>query len=228
MPAMPLNPAELIAYLSQLHKHNNKAWFDANRPEYQTLRTQFIDLTQDVIIGIAQFDSRIHVDLKPEDTLFRINRDVRFSKDKRPYKTQFSAAISTHGRRGQMPVYYFHINEAGELFVAGGLHMPMPATLALIRRHLISRPKAFDALLGETAFWKTFGAIEGEQLKRIPKGFEADAPHADYLRLKSWTVSQTLQLKKGVTVDGVVLPFILGTFKAMHPLIVWLRDAAGA
>ena len=227
MPAMPLNPTELVSFLSQLHTHNNKEWFDAHRAVYQTLRTQFIDLTQDVIIGIAQFDSRIHTDLKPEDTLFRINRDVRFSKDKSPYKTQFSAAISAHGRRAQMPMYYFHINEVGELFTAGGLYMPMPDKLAMIRKHLVSRPKAFDALLKNKTFWKTFGAIDGEQLKRIPKGFDEDAPHVDYLRLKSWTAGQTLHIKKGMTVDDDVLPFILDTFRAMHPLIVWLREAVG-
>jgi uncharacterized protein (TIGR02453 family) len=227
MPAMPLNPTELVSFLSQLHKHNNKEWFDEHRAAYQPLRTQFIDLTQDVIIGIAQFDSSIHADLKPEDTLFRINRDVRFSKDKSPYKTQFSAAISAHGRRAQMPMYYFHINEAGELFAAGGLYMPMPDKLAMIRRHLVSRPKEFDAFLKNKTFWKTFSAIDGEQLKRIPKGFDEDTPHADYLRLKSWTAGQALRIKQGMTVDDDVLPFVLDTYRAMHPLIVWLRDAVG-
>jgi uncharacterized protein (TIGR02453 family) len=228
MPAMPLDPAELVSFLAQLKKHNNKMWFDAHRADYQRLRTQFTDLTQDVIFGITQFDSRLHTDIKPEDALFRINRDVRFSKDKSPYKTQFSAGISTHGRRGQMPIYYFHINDAGDLFAAGGLYMPLPDKLALIRKHLASQPKEFDALLQNKTFGKTFSAIEGEQLKRMPKGFDEDSPHADYLRLKSWTVSKTLQVKPGMTVDDDVLPFILSTFHAMHPLIVWLRAAAGA
>jgi uncharacterized protein (TIGR02453 family) len=228
MPAMPLDPAELVSFLAQLKQHNNKSWFDAHRADYQRLLAQFTDLTQDVIFGIAQFDSRLHTDIKPEDALFRINRDVRFSKDKSPYKTQFSAGISTHGRRGQMPVYYFHINEAGDLFAAGGLYVPSPDKLALIRKYLVSRPKEFDALQKNKAFWNKFGAIEGEQLKRIPKGFEEDALHAEYLRLKSWTVSRTLTITQGMTVDDDVLPFILSTFQAMHPLILWLRAAVGA
>ena len=224
---MPLDPNELVTFLAQLQAHNNKPWFDEHREQYQRLCTQFVDLVQDVIFGIAAFDDRIHSDMKPEDALFRINRDVRFSKDKRPYKTTFSAAISTHGRRGQMPIYYFQINEASELMAAGGLYMPEPDKLALIRKHLISRPKDFDALLKHKAFSKAFAAIEGDRLVRVPKGFEDDAPHADYLRLKSWTVSRATMIKKGATVDKVVLPFITGTFNDMLPLLAWLRGAVG-
>ena len=224
---MSLDPNELVSFLSQLHAHNNKPWFDENREQYQRLRTQFTDLVQDVIFGIAAFDDRIHADLKPEDSMFRINRDVRFSKDKSPYKTTFSAAISSHGRRGQMPINYFQIAETGELMAAGGLYMPEPDKLMMVRSHLINRPKDFDGLLKNKAFWKTFPAIEGEQLKRVPKGFDDSAPHADYLRLKSWTASRAMTLKKGATVDKVVLPFLTGTFNDMLPLLSWLRGAVG-
>jgi len=225
---MSLDPNELVSFLAQLKKNNNKAWFEAHREEYQRLRTQFTDVVQDVIVGIAAFDALIHADMKPEETMFRINRDVRFSKDKSPYKTTFSAAISTHGRRGQMPGYYFQISETGELFAAGGLHMPAPDQLRMIRNHLVNRPAEFEALQRNKTFRKTFEAIEGERLVRVPKGFEDDAPHADYLRLKSWTVGRALSVKKGVTVDNDMLPFIVSTFRGMHPLFVWLRAAVGA
>jgi uncharacterized protein (TIGR02453 family) len=225
--SMPLDPHELATFLHSLSKNNNKIWFDEHRPQYQRLRTQFIDVVQDVIFGIAQFDPRVQ-DVRPEDGLFRINRDVRFSKDKSPYRTLFSAAISTHGRHGGMPVYYFHITEAGALFAAGGLYMPEPDKLALLRRSLVNRPAQFEALLKNKAFWKTFGAIVGEALKRVPKGFEDDAPHAEYLKLKSWTVGKETQLKKHATLDDDVLPFLTSTFRSMHPLIIWLREAVGA
>lgn len=226
---MPLDPNELVSFLATLKKHNNKQWFDVNREHYQRLRTQFIDVVQDVIFGIAQFDDRIHIDMKPEQALFRINRDVRFSKDKSPYKTTFSAAISTHGRRGQMPVYYFHITESGELFAAGGLYMPEPDKLLMVRKYVVSRPESLTALLKNRKFIKTFGSIDDEDaLKRVPKGFEDDAPHADYLKLKSWTASRTSQIKKSTTMDKDALLFVIGTFRDMYSLIAWLRRAVDA
>ncbi len=225
---MPLDPNELVTYLAHLKAHNTKAWFDANREQYQHLRTQFVDVVQDVIFGIARFDNHIHIDMKPEDTLFRINRDVRFSKDKSPYKTTFSAAISTHGRRASMPMYYFHITESGELFAAGGLYMPEPDKLLAVRNHVVNRPDALSTLLNNKPFIKMFGGIEDEAaLKRVPKGFDEDAPHADYLKLKSWTVARSSPIKKDATVDKDVQPFVLGMFEAMYPLIAWLRGAVG-
>lgn len=223
---MPLDPHELTMFLHVLSKNNNKTWFDEHRMQYQRLRTQFIDLVQDIIFSVALFNPRVQ-DVRPEDGLFRINRDVRFSKDKSPYRTIFSAAISTHGRHGGMPVYYFHITEAGALFAAGGLYMPEPDKLVLVRRSLVNRPKQFEELLKNKSFWKAFGSMEGEALKRVPKGFEEDATHANYLKLKSWTVSKEMQLKKHATTDGDVLPFLTSTFRDMCPLITWLRDAVG-
>lgn len=180
-----------------------------------------------MIFGIARFDPRVQ-DVRPEDGLFRTNCDVRFSKDQSPYRTVFGAAISTYGRHSGMPACYFHITEAGVLFVASGLYMPEPGKLALLRKSPVNRPGQFEALLKNKAFWKTFGAIEGEALKHAPKGFEEDAPHAGYIKLKIWTVSKETQMKRKATSDDGVLLFLRSTFRAMYPLILWLRKAVGA
>jgi uncharacterized protein (TIGR02453 family) len=222
---MPLQPSELVSFLGQLKKNNNKAWFDANREWYQRLRLQWIDFTQDVIFTIASFDPDVqHV--KPESGIFRINRDVRFSKDKSPYKTQFSAAISTHGRHGGRPVYYFHIDHAGTLFLAGGLYMPQPAQLQQVRELIAARPDLVDALYKDKSFKKAFPAgIEGDAVKRPPKGFDPDHPHIALIKHKSFTAASEATLDKTATVDKVILPLVKRQFGGMYPLITFLRRA---
>jgi uncharacterized protein (TIGR02453 family) len=222
---MPLQPSELVSFLSQLKKNNNKAWFDVNRAWYQQLRLQWIDFTQDVIFTIASFDPDVqHV--KPESGIFRINRDVRFSSDKSPYKTQFSAAISTHGRHGGRPVYYFHIDHAGTLFLAGGLYMPQPAQLQQVRELIAARPELVDALYKDKSFKKAFPAgIEGDAVKRPPRGFDPDHPHIALIKHKSFTAASEVTLDKTATVDKVILPLVKRQFSGMYPLIAFLRRA---
>ena len=121
--------AALIAFLAELSENNAKPWFDEHRPTYERLRDEWIAFVGQVIDGISQFDPSVGI-VSPKDALFRINRDIRFSKDKRPYKTTFSAAICPQGRTSGQPAYYFQVAETGELMIAGGVYMPEPATLA--------------------------------------------------------------------------------------------------
>ncbi len=222
---MPIQPAELVTFLKKLSKNNNKTWFDANRPQYQTLRTQWIDFVQDAIFAIAAFDPEIqHV--KPESSIFRINRDVRFATDKSPYKTQFSAAISTHGRRGGQPIYYLQIDHTGTLFLAAGLHMPEPPQLQQVRELIAARPDRVDALLKDKGFKKAFpNGIEGDAVKRPPKGFDAALPHIELIKRKNFTVSQSVALAPDADVDKDLLPTLRRTFGTMHPLVAFLRSA---
>jgi uncharacterized protein (TIGR02453 family) len=222
---MPLQPSELVSFLSRLQKNNNKTWFDENRAHYQTLRLQWIDFVQDVIFTIATFDPAVqHV--KPESGIFRINRDVRFSSDKSPYKTQFSAAISTHGRHGGKPVYYFHLDHAGVLFLAGGLYMPEPPQLQQVRELIATRPDKVDALLRDKTFKKTYpDGIKGDAVKRPPKGFDPDHPHIELIKHKGFTVGSETKLDKTATVDKTLLPLVKRQFGGMFPLISFLRQA---
>lgn len=214
----------LNAFLAGLSLNNHKTWFDEHRATYQDLRDQFTALVGQVIDHIAAFDPAVGM-IHPKDALFRINRDVRFSPDKRPYKTTFSAAICPQGRNSGFPVYYFQINEKGDLFIAGGSYMPPPPLLAQIRQHIAQDPAQLAALLADVSFRTTYGDIGGERLKRPPQGYDEDTPYIDYIRLKSLSVSHEPAdwLAHAVTLDEQIVRY----FHALLPLITWLRKALG-
>lgn len=150
---------------------------------------------------------------------------MRFSPDKRPYKTTFSAAICPQGRNSGFPVYYFQINEKGDLFIAGGSYMPPPPLLAQIRQHIAQDPAQLAALLADVSFRTTYGDIGGERLKRPPQGYDEDTPYIDYIRLKSFIVSHEPAdwLAHAATLDEQIVRY----FHALLPLITWLRKALG-
>ena len=220
-----MNTSALVSFLQELADNNNKAWFDAHRSQYQALRQEFTDLVGKVIAGIGAVDEAV-LELDPAKCMFRINRDVRFSRDKSPYKTQFSAAIGPQGRSTNLPAYYFQIDAAGNLFLGGGLYAPAPEQLASARRFIVTHPQRLDALYADRAFHATYGSIDGEMLKRPPAGFPADAPHLDALKLKQYLVGQSYVVHE--IADDALAPLIVERFSAAAPFIFWLREAVGA
>ncbi len=212
----------LIAFLAELALNNNKAWFDEHRPTYERLRGEWLDFVSRVIDGITEFDPSVGI-VSPKDALFRINRDVRFARDKRPYNSTFSAAICPQGRSSGQPAYYFQVNEEGILMVAGGVYMPASAILGEIRDHIARYPERLEAVLADPAFAATFGTIEGERLKRPPQGYDETTPGIEFIKLKSFTAGveprDWLARQEGVAGE------IVAGFRAMFPLIRWLREA---
>lgn len=217
-----MNFPALLTFLSDLAANNNKAWFEENRATYQRLRAEWMDFIQKVIDGIAQFDPTVAV-VSPKDALFRVNRDVRFSKDKSPYKTTFSAAICPQGRNSGLPLYYCHVTEAGALLVAGGVYMPDSKTLDLIRRFTTEHPERLAAVLADPAFAARFGSIGGARLKRPPRGYDETTPGIEFIKLKSFiaSVEPTGWLEHPDNLAGEIME----TYRAMFPLILWLRAA---
>jgi uncharacterized protein (TIGR02453 family) len=216
----------LSTYLAGLAANNDRAWFEANRAEYQALRDDFHRFVGDVIGDVAQWDDRVRW-VDPKDCVYRIYRDVRFSNDKTPYKTTFSALIREGGRRGHGPVYYLQTDPQGTLMAGGGVWMPLPEQLALIRAHVAEHPERLTRVLEEPAFKSTFGGLWNEHtLKRPPSGYTADDPMIDTLKLKSFIVERERDVGRPA---GDVRGWITETFRTMHPFILWLRDAvAGA
>jgi uncharacterized protein (TIGR02453 family) len=212
----------LIAFLSELALHNEKPWFEEHRAAYEQLRGAWLVFVGEVIADIAPFDPSVDI-VSPKATQFRINRDVRFSKDKRPYKTTFSAAICPQGRSSGLPAYYFQVNEAGVLMIAGGVYMPEPTILGQIRQHIAEHPERLAAVLADPAFAATFGTIDGERLKRPPQGYDETTPGIEYIKLKSFTVGYEPQ-DWLMRCDHLADEIVAG-FRAMYPLIRWLREA---
>jgi uncharacterized protein (TIGR02453 family) len=217
---------DLTRFLEELSENNNRAWFVMNKPRYDILRAEFLELVTALIADLGKFDPAV-AGCNPKKALFRINRDIRFAHDKSPYKTTFSAALSASGLKkpsqGGGPVYYFQIDADGKLMVAGGEYLPPPDRLRAIRQTIIADAAGFGKVLKSKKIKETFGGLQEEgKLTRPPKGFDADAPHIEYIKLKSFIVWKETSLKKKIPAD--LKKELVAGFKDTWPLINWLRQ----
>lgn len=218
---------DLTQYLAELSENNNRAWFVMNKPRYDILRAEFVELVAGLIRDIARFDPEV-TDCNPKKALFRINRDVRFSHDKSPYKTTFSAAITASGLKkpsqGGGPAYYFHIDHNGMLLVAGGEYMPPPDRVRIIRQHIVADAEGFGKVLKNRKLKERYGDLQEEgRLMRPPKGFDAEDPHIEYIKNKSFIVWTETSLRPKIPAD--IGKDIVSAFKDAYPLVAWLRQA---
>ncbi len=212
---------ETLDFLKKLEKNNDREWFTANKKFFDDANNNVIAMT-DLLIGlISKFDPTV-VGLDPKSCTFRIYRDVRFSKDKSPYKTNLGAFIAPGGRKAMSPGYYFHV-QPGMLFAAAGKHMPDASELLKIRNAVAANTKEFRKIVEAKKFADRFGALDGDRLSRPPKGFAADHEAIEYLKLKSFTVTEQFTEKDAVS---TAYPKMLAeSFKAAYPLIEFLRSA---
>ena len=162
--------------------------------------------------------------IDPKSSVFRIYRDVRFSKDKSPYKTNLGAFIAPGGKKAMSPGYYFHV-QPKMFFSAAGKHMPDASELLKIRNAIAENTKDFLKIVEGKKFRDRFGDLHGDRLSRPPKGFAADHPAIEYLKQKSFTVGEEFSEATAISKD---YPKILAdSFKAAYPLVVFLRNALG-
>ncbi|MGN6648192.1 MAG: DUF2461 domain-containing protein [Cytophaga sp.] len=213
----------VLKFLKKLEKNNNKEWFDKNRPAYEEAKGEVKELVAQILKGISKFDSSI-ASLEPKDCMFRINRDVRFSKNKSPYKTNMGFMIAPGGKKSVKACYYVHL-EPGNCFVAGGIWMPMPEQLKLIRQEIDYNGDALDKILKAKPFKKYFDGFDQEmKLTRMPKEYSEDNTHADFLKLKSFTV--TMPLDEALIVnDKKIIPAIIQPFTELYKLNQFLNSA---
>src|SRR5258705_13518337 len=145
----------LVEFLTGLAQNNTRPWFVWNKPAYDVLREEFETLVADLVTRVAKFDRKLGP-VDPKKAMFRIYRDTRFSKDKTPYKTHFSAAIRERAKKGLEPGYYFHIDQHGMLFAVGGNYNTDPATLGPLRVHIGKHPRARTRRLREPRVKQTY------------------------------------------------------------------------
>ena len=178
---------EVIAYLNDLSQHNNREWFVANKQRYTEAQARFNAIVEKVIMGIAQFDPSV-ANLTAKDCTYRIYRDVRFSKDKSPYKTHMGAYICPGGKKSGFSGYYFHVGIGGEGYpaahmLAAGDYICDPKVLKILREDICYGAGDFADILNNKVspeFWLD----ESSALKKVPAGFPADSPYAQYLKLR--------------------------------------------
>lgn len=214
---------DTISFLRNLKKNNRKEWFDENRKTYEKARADFSEFINNLIAETAKFDPEI-AHLTAKDCLFRINRDIRFSKDKSPYKTNFGASINKGGRKSTLAGYYFHLEPGGNSFIGGGVYMPMPPELKMIRQEIDYNYAEFTKLLTNKTFRKIYDDLDKSaefSLSTTPKGYEKDNPAIEYLRLKSFIADKTVT-DEDLTSKSL-LKNTVDAFKALHPLLLFLN-----
>jgi uncharacterized protein (TIGR02453 family) len=214
-----------LNFLKNLARNNNKEWFDANRKTYEAAREDYIQLADAIIKGFCKKDKDFET-LEPKKCLFRINRDIRFSKDKSPYKSNFGASFERGGRISPYAGYYLHVEPGNKSFVAGGVWNPEAERIKLVRQEIDYNWDEFKKIISNKKFKSTFGDLEKTKetsLSREPKGYEKDNPAIDYIKLKSWVVSAPLKDEDLVSKDAVKK--ILAAFEAMQPMINFLNHA---
>ncbi|MBC8046420.1 MAG: DUF2461 domain-containing protein [Fimbriimonadaceae bacterium] len=219
---MPVIEKSTIDFLKKLKSNNNKEWFDKNRKTYETAKANFLEFTTSLIKEVEKFDRELK-GIEAKKTIFRINRDIRFSKDKSPYKVNLGTGFSKGGKLDNTAGYYFHL-QPGESFCAGGCYMPMPPQLSAIRQEIDYNFPAFKKMLSAKEFKKYYSNLDTiEKLKTVPKGYSADNPALEYLKHKSFIVSK-YYADKEITSEKF-LSEITNAYKALHPMVNFLNKA---
>jgi uncharacterized protein (TIGR02453 family) len=210
----------VLEFLSELGKNNDRAWFASNRAAYQAAQERFEAFVELIIGEVGAF-----VDLAgvtPEDCIFRIHRDIRFSKDKSPYKTHMAAAIAPGGRKFSGPLYYVHVEPDDGSLVAGGLHTPSPEQIARFREAIDRDAGPFKAIIGGEEFKRLFGALDSEKLKTAPQGYARNHPEIDLLRLKE--VLAFHRIPDEVVLSPDFPDRVVDAWLALKPLVDYLNE----
>jgi uncharacterized protein (TIGR02453 family) len=212
-----------IKFLEDLQNNNNKTWFDGHRKVYEAAKADLQTMVGQLIPAIAVFDEPIGT-LAVKDCTFRINRDVRFSKNKSPYKNNMAAYFSRGGKKANVPGYYFNC-EPGKSYAAGGFYSPMPAELNKIRQEIDYNFEEWQSILTSKVFKKYFPkGVDGiESLVRPPKGYDETNPAIHYLKMKHFIVSRPFsdaELQSKTLVKDVVK-----VYETMKPMIDFLNRA---
>lgn len=219
-------PAGTLGFLAELHRHNERAWFEARRDRYEALvRTPALDFIAAMAEPLASFAPRFTaVAKKAGGSLMRVHRDVRFSPDKRPYKTNIGIQFRHElGRDVHAPGYYVHI-DPWEVFLGVGCWRPDPVALAAIRRRVAEHPGDWRSATGDEAFARAF-ELSGDALKRPPKGFDPGHPLVEDLKRKDYVAVRSLD--PASIHSAAFLDEVAASFAAAGPFMGFLCRALG-
>jgi uncharacterized protein (TIGR02453 family) len=211
-----------LSFLKQIKLNNNRDWFIKNRTLYSDARENFESFVQKLIDEIVDFEP-ILKGLEVKSCVFRINRDIRFSNDKSPYKSHFGAFIVKGGKNNgdKYAGYYFHIEPGGSI-IAGGAYTPPTPWLSAIREKIDEVPGSFMEIINNKDFVRFFGQISGEKLKKAPKGYPSDHPNIELLKLKSYLAVN--ELTDEFVLSEKYFDHTIRVMKAMKPLNDFLND----
>ena len=213
-----------IHFLRDLKENNHKSWFDVNRKRYEALKKDYHGLVENILTPMKSLDESLDM-LQVKDCVFRINRDIRFSKDKSPYKTYLGVNLAPYGKKMQLAGYYMHFDE-GQSFCGGGVYMPMAPELKKVRSEIHYCFEEFKSIIDNPVFVNTFGGLDVNPsitLSRPPKDYTSDDPAIDWLKLKSFTAVRSFE--DDLFSSDQLSPTVLKTFTAIKPLIRFINRA---
>jgi len=212
---------KVLLFLEDLSRNNNREWFNQNKDRYQQALADVRELALEIHRGILTFDPSL-TGMDPADSVFRIYKDIRFSKDKTPYKTHFGCWMTKGGRKSTDAGYYCHI-EPGNSFIAAGSHSPPMEQLTLIRQEIAFHPEKYLELKDFIEREKIFERHAEDNLKKGPAGFPKDFEYMEEIKYKHYIYSKRYNddevVKKGF-VDRIV-----GHYKILYPYVAYLNHA---
>lgn len=213
---------QFLDFFKELAANNHKIWFDENRKTYELyVKKPFSIFVQDFISEIQKFNLDIVPDAK--DAIFRINRDIRFSKDKTPYKLHMSALLSPQGRKDiSNPGFYMEFNPE-HVSLYGGIYMPDPKQITKVRDHIAQNIDAFAKIITNPDFVQKFGAIQGDKQVRIPNELKEAAELQPLLFNKQWYIQANLDPE--TILKPELMSIVLNYYKVAQPLHIFINNA---
>jgi uncharacterized protein (TIGR02453 family) len=218
-------PAELFEFLRALAENNNRDWFKDNKIDYDEFVAEpVIDFISAFATPLETISENFVADPRRNGgSMFRIYRDTRFSRDKRPYKTNVGCHFRhVAGKSAHAPGFYLHL-QPGNVFVGAGIWKPDGPALAKIRNAIVEQPDQWAAAYSDKALWQRFGDIEGESLKRAPRGFDADHVHVEHLKQKSFFIHQSLD--EALATSPELIDEVFAAYTDSVPLVRFLTRA---
>lgn len=210
---------DTLQFLRELTENNNRPWFEDNKKRYEAAKNDVEALVGEVLVGCSVFEPTL-AELKAKQCVFRIYRDVRFSKNKDPYKNNMGAWFNKGGKKAPFAGYYLHI-QPGSSFLAGGLYMPESKILKNIRQEIDYNADEFKAILNNPKFKKVFGGLDDHKLKTTPKGYDKENPEIELLRHTSFVVSHKVSDEE--LLDTKFAQKAVEVFKTLHPFNTFLN-----
>lgn len=209
-------------FLKELKNNNNRAWFEKNKSTYLEAKENWETFLEELLPALIQLEPKLN-GLEVKKSTYRMNRDIRFSKDKTPYKTNFSAVFVEGGKKNtENKAGYFLSIGPGHNVVIGGAHMPPTPWISKIRKNIDSNAKGMRKTIENKAFKNYFGEIEGEQLKKAPKGYNPEHPDIDLLRYKDFLAIHRVDENKVTSKDYA--KYVLDVAKAVKPFNDFLNN----
>lgn len=223
MKSSPQLHTDTFKFLKALRANNNKEWFDKNRKTYEAVKKDFYIFVEGLITELRKFNTDIEP-LEAKNCVFRINRDIRFSKDKSPYKSNLAASIGKGGKKSHFAGYYFHVEPNGNTFIGGGVWHPEKDVLDKVRQEIDYNQKQFEKIVLNKSFKNIFGSMYDDKISTTPKNYAKDNPAIEWLKYRSYIFGADIKKDADVLGKNALSNFVK-TAKALSPFIQFINTA---